>query len=221
MSFTDFLLKAKIILPQFAWRHKNWWRTNSLLWRHFPNTAFVRCGNLPAFWFSRWGGNNRSFSPSLPSRVPRRGQCQFYVLELSPFVNKETWVGRRKKMPIFTLSRYFFYKLFFHFFFHKIVSFCNNATIYRDILCTFFLSLSLIRADSRIGEIILYDNCQACFSFQVLDLTSLKTHHWYILPCSAVTGENLVSGIDWLLKDISARIFTLEWQEYIKLVPFY
>ena len=46
--------------------------------------------------------------------------------------------------------------------------------------------------------------------FQILDLDSLKTHHWYILPCSAVTGENLVSGIDWLLKDISARIFTLD-----------
>ncbi|XP_042216656.1 ADP-ribosylation factor-like protein 2 [Homarus americanus] len=44
----------------------------------------------------------------------------------------------------------------------------------------------------------------------ILDLNSLKTHHWYILPCSAVTGENLVAGIDWLIRDIAARIFTLE-----------
>nr|XP_053645492.1 ADP-ribosylation factor-like protein 2 [Cherax quadricarinatus] len=44
----------------------------------------------------------------------------------------------------------------------------------------------------------------------ILDLSSLKTHHWYILPCSAVTGENLVAGIDWLIRDIAARIFTLE-----------
>ncbi|RXG73814.1 ADP-ribosylation factor-like protein 2 [Armadillidium vulgare] len=45
---------------------------------------------------------------------------------------------------------------------------------------------------------------------EILDLEELKTHHWFILPCSAVTGENLVEGIDWLLKDISARIFTLD-----------
>ncbi|KAK8394663.1 hypothetical protein O3P69_005854 [Scylla paramamosain] len=44
----------------------------------------------------------------------------------------------------------------------------------------------------------------------ILDLNSLKTHHWYILPCSAVTGDNLVAGIDWLVRDIAARIFTLE-----------
>jgi len=45
---------------------------------------------------------------------------------------------------------------------------------------------------------------------EVLELDSIKTHHWRIVWCSAVTGENLLGGIDWLLDDISARIFTLD-----------
>lgn len=44
----------------------------------------------------------------------------------------------------------------------------------------------------------------------VLRLEKIKTHHWYIIKCSAVTGENLVQGIDWMLDDIAARIFTLD-----------
>lgn len=43
-----------------------------------------------------------------------------------------------------------------------------------------------------------------------LDLDKIKTHHWQIVWCSAVTGENLLQGMDWLLQDVSARIFTLE-----------
>jgi len=43
-----------------------------------------------------------------------------------------------------------------------------------------------------------------------LDLDSIKTHHWKIVWCSAVTGENLLEGMDWTLQDISARIFTLD-----------
>ena len=45
---------------------------------------------------------------------------------------------------------------------------------------------------------------------QILDLDNIKTHHWHIVACSAVTGQNLLEGIDWLLDDISARIFTLD-----------
>ena len=46
--------------------------------------------------------------------------------------------------------------------------------------------------------------------WQVLDLDCIKTHHWQILRCSAMTGENLLQGVDWLLQDIGARIFTLD-----------
>lgn len=45
---------------------------------------------------------------------------------------------------------------------------------------------------------------------QALELDSIHSHHWCIQGCSAVTGENLLPGIDWLLDDISSRIFTAD-----------
>ncbi|EAW74333.1 ADP-ribosylation factor-like protein 2 isoform 2 [Homo sapiens] len=45
---------------------------------------------------------------------------------------------------------------------------------------------------------------------EVLELDSIRSHHWCIQGCSAVTGENLLPGIDWLLDDISSRIFTAD-----------
>lgn len=45
---------------------------------------------------------------------------------------------------------------------------------------------------------------------QALDLDSIHSHHWCIQGCSAVTGQNLLPGIDWLLDDISSRIFTAD-----------
>ncbi|XP_005384586.1 PREDICTED: ADP-ribosylation factor-like protein 2 isoform X2 [Chinchilla lanigera] len=45
---------------------------------------------------------------------------------------------------------------------------------------------------------------------EALELDSIRSHHWCIQGCSAVTGENLLLGIDWLLDDISSRIFTAE-----------
>merc|ERR1711915_691729 len=44
----------------------------------------------------------------------------------------------------------------------------------------------------------------------LLELEKIKTHHWQIVGCSAVTGENLLTGVDWILEDISKRIFTLD-----------
>ncbi|KAL8589733.1 ADP-ribosylation factor-like protein 2 [Nucella lapillus] len=45
---------------------------------------------------------------------------------------------------------------------------------------------------------------------QAMDLDSIKTHHWIIQDCSAVTGDNLLTGIDWLIDDIASRIFTMD-----------
>lgn len=36
---------------------------------------------------------------------------------------------------------------------------------------------------------------------------STAKRHWKIEPCSAVTGDGLVAGVDWLVRDISSRIF--------------
>lgn len=43
-----------------------------------------------------------------------------------------------------------------------------------------------------------------------LELSNIKTHHWLILDCSAVSGENLLQGMDWLIDDIASRIFTMD-----------
>ena len=42
-----------------------------------------------------------------------------------------------------------------------------------------------------------------------LELGSAATgkRHWKIESCSAVTGEGLVAGVDWLVRDISSRVF--------------
>ncbi|KAI0786507.1 GTP-binding protein [Abortiporus biennis] len=40
-----------------------------------------------------------------------------------------------------------------------------------------------------------------------LDLPSIKSHHWKIWPCSAVTGENLVTGLNWIVDDVANRIY--------------
>ena len=45
---------------------------------------------------------------------------------------------------------------------------------------------------------------------QALDLNSIKTHHWLIQDCSAVTGDNLLNGMDWVVNDIASRIFTMD-----------
>ncbi|CAI8048393.1 ADP-ribosylation factor-like protein 2 [Geodia barretti] len=45
---------------------------------------------------------------------------------------------------------------------------------------------------------------------KVLQLDSIETHHWMIVPCSAVTGDQLLEGVNWLTSDISSRIFTMD-----------
>ena len=45
----------------------------------------------------------------------------------------------------------------------------------------------------------------------VLQLDQISVNrHWHIQACSAVTGDGLVDGVEWLVKDIASRIFLLE-----------
>jgi len=37
----------------------------------------------------------------------------------------------------------------------------------------------------------------------------ISGRHWTIFGCSAVTGEGLVSGVDWIVNDIASRIFIM------------
>ncbi|RKL41008.1 hypothetical protein BFJ72_g5903 [Fusarium proliferatum] len=40
-----------------------------------------------------------------------------------------------------------------------------------------------------------------------LQLESIRTHRWYILPCSAMTGTNLKEGLSWVVEDAKKRLF--------------
>ncbi|KAF7313408.1 GTP-binding protein [Mycena chlorophos] len=42
---------------------------------------------------------------------------------------------------------------------------------------------------------------------EALDLPSIKSHHCKIWSCSAVTGENLVEGLDWVVGDVGDRLY--------------
>ncbi|CAM9378826.1 unnamed protein product [Ectocarpus sp. 13 AM-2016] len=46
---------------------------------------------------------------------------------------------------------------------------------------------------------------------QVLGLESKQfaNRHWNIVACSAVTGEGLAQGVDWMVSDIGSRIFMM------------
>ena len=40
-----------------------------------------------------------------------------------------------------------------------------------------------------------------------LDLRAIKTHNWKIQSCSAMTGQGLVSGMDWVVHDVAGRLY--------------
>ena len=41
------------------------------------------------------------------------------------------------------------------------------------------------------------------------DNASFENRHWSIRGCSAMTGEGLVEGMDWMVDDVASRIFML------------
>ncbi|RYH12629.1 hypothetical protein EON65_37750 [archaeon] len=45
--------------------------------------------------------------------------------------------------------------------------------------------------------------------FLDLDNEDISGRHYTLFPCSAMTGEGLLQGFDWLVDDISARIFVM------------
>ncbi|OLN83327.1 ADP-ribosylation factor-like protein 2 [Colletotrichum chlorophyti] len=40
-----------------------------------------------------------------------------------------------------------------------------------------------------------------------LQLASIRTHHWHVLRCSAMTGTNLKEGLAWVVDDAKKRLF--------------
>lgn len=74
---------------------------------------------------------------------------------------------------------------------------------------------SLLLEDRLAGASLLIfankQDIQGSMSFaeirDALELLSIKSHQWTILPCSAVTGQNLVEGLDWVVDDVANRIY--------------
>ncbi|KAG7096503.1 ADP-ribosylation factor-like protein 2 [Marasmius oreades] len=42
---------------------------------------------------------------------------------------------------------------------------------------------------------------------EALNLDSIKSHNWAIWSCSAVTGANLVEGLNWVVDDVAGRLY--------------
>lgn len=40
-----------------------------------------------------------------------------------------------------------------------------------------------------------------------LELDRITTHKWLIVRCSAMTGQNLEKGLEWLIQDARDRLF--------------
>ena len=37
-----------------------------------------------------------------------------------------------------------------------------------------------------------------------------KGRHWNLMPCSAMTGDGLLDGINWMVNDIKTRIYMMD-----------
>lgn len=62
---------------------------------------------------------------------------------------------------------------------------------------------------------MLQAQAQACGArvrdaLQVLDFASIAKRHCRVVACSAVSGAGLLDGFDWLVKDISSRIYLFD-----------
>ena len=51
------------------------------------------------------------------------------------------------------------------------------------------------------------DECRRLTGFQALDLDGIKSHQWSIMSCSAMTGYNIIQGIDWVVEDVGGRLY--------------
>ncbi|KAI0299754.1 GTP-binding protein [Multifurca ochricompacta] len=42
---------------------------------------------------------------------------------------------------------------------------------------------------------------------QALNLPGIKSHQWNIISCSAVTGNNLLEGLNWVVSEVASRLY--------------
>lgn len=48
---------------------------------------------------------------------------------------------------------------------------------------------------------------KAYHRLQALDLHSIRSHEWKIVGCSAVSGKNLVEGLNWVVNNVASRLY--------------
>jgi ADP-ribosylation factor-like protein 2 len=96
----------------------------------------------------------------------------------------------------------------------------DSSDVYRLELCRDELSQLLSQERLAGVSILVYANKQdveGALSVeeiaQVLDIANMndqfKHRHWKIQDCSAVTEKGLTAGMDWIVDDVSTRIFML------------
>jgi ADP-ribosylation factor-like protein 2 len=96
----------------------------------------------------------------------------------------------------------------------------DSADVYRLELCRDELLTVLAQERLAGASLLIFANKQdvggALSVEKIAELLRLgrdsamcQNRHWNILPCSAVTGDGLASGMDWIVDDIAARIFML------------
>ena len=59
---------------------------------------------------------------------------------------------------------------------------------------------------SRVEEVGWQSRSMA-HEWQGLQLNNIQTHQWKIFRCSAITGDNLENGIEWIVQDAKDRLF--------------
>jgi len=80
--------------------------------------------------------------------------------------------------------------------------------------------LSLLSQEKLVGaSLLIFANKQdvtdALTSEEIAQILQLRSNpiylkrHWSIVACSAVTGDGLLEGINWMTNDIASRIFML------------
>ena len=45
---------------------------------------------------------------------------------------------------------------------------------------------------------------------EILEVEKIEKRHVSILPCSGITGDGLLDGVEWLVSDVKSRIFLME-----------
>lgn len=95
----------------------------------------------------------------------------------------------------------------------------DSADVYRLTLCRHELAAILNQERLAGASLLILANKQdvdgALPPEKIAEILQLgedaryANRHWKILPCSAVTGQGLVDGMDWIVHDIGSRIFML------------